>query len=212
MPRSASPVVCVLVAASRPAQAAVASERPPTVRTVLVARASARLRALFRELCATALELVTLGEVRLVPAVRSVPAGGTARQAGRPCDAGAVRPGSPSGRSCGDPSLTRRASGHRRPGPERRIRLGESPAPRHGSKAAGRCRPLRGRRHGDRARSARRPVRSSPRRQPIRSSAQPSSPLRRTMRKSPSRDVATRCARSSWTPGRSSTRTRWSSS
>lgn len=61
-------------------------------------------------------------------------------------------------------------------------------------------------------RSRRPPVRSSPRRHAIRSSAQPCSPLSSTTRTSPSGEVATRCARSSCTPGRSSTRTRCSSS
>jgi hypothetical protein len=41
------------------------------------------------ELCATALELVTLGELRLVPAVCSGAAGDRARPSGAPCGAGA---------------------------------------------------------------------------------------------------------------------------
>lgn len=48
--------------------------------------------------------------------------------------------------------------------------------------------------------------------QPRRSASQSSPRLRRTMRTSPSSEAAIRCARSSDTPGRSSTKTSWSSS
>lgn len=199
--------VPMIFPARRPAQATVASDDQRTVcELMFVPHPTVRLRAVLHKLYAASLELVTLGEVRLAPPrARSGVSRDTTRRARWREDARAHPVGLP-GRV---PSLSPEFDGAL----ERRLESGAAGMP-HGEpdaaaglEARGRGRPVTPRRHGNRLRSGRPPVRFWPRPQTSLSSAQPSSPLSRTMRTSPSRDVATKCARSSRTPGRSSTRT-----
>lgn len=151
------------------------------------------------ELLAVLLELVSFGEIRL-----------------RRRDTGAHRVDR--GGACSNRALARRLAGgsHARPGrvvllwPE----LDEALAPASARPA----RPAPPRPRARAAPGADRPASAQTRRadrrtpQPRRSASQSSPRLRRTMRTSPSSEAAIRCARSSDTPGRSSTKTSWSSS
>ena len=178
---------------------------------MFVRRPNARFRAALHEWCATALELVTLGEVRLAPRrLRSGAPEDTTRRAGGREEARGHSAGLAGRVLSLWPELDEALE--RTPEAEAADTLRAEPGAAAGLADRRRGSPVRGRRHGGRARSGRPPVRSSRRRQANRSSAQPSSPLSRTTRRSPSPDVATMCARSSRTPGRSSTRTSWRSS
>lgn len=185
------------------------------------------LGALLSELCAAALELATLGEVRL-PLPRAHQSEEEAR-----CPMTAARrrrrdagPTAASWRSV--PSSTRLWTDRR---VIRRLAAMSAAADalpctpgglagleaRATSRRRGAC---HARRRRGRVRSGARPLArpSAPpcsrragvafyNRQSSRSTLQPCSPRSRTTRTSPSGDLAITCARSSWTPGRSSTRT-----
>lgn len=179
---------------------------------------SSRLRHLFPELLATALELVTLGEVRLAVA-SGPPRSGGFRGVRRRLPA--PRGGERSGRgasACGlfvvlTPSVRRRRDAFlvadarslvasarpvAHPAVLFRYRHDES------RRVTPVFEPPRARSEAPRAAGGGSALSSA---QLISSSSQPSPRRRRTTRRSPSRDAAIRWARSSLTPGRSSTRT-----